>query len=92
MFTVKLCSDLSGWFASLSDDLADYPGVTVHSEQVFETHDHALRALDLTQVLAQRLADSPVAPPRFGVSPFAAAGNRARTPAFVGRRSAVHTF
>ena len=59
MITVKLCNDLTGWFATLSDDLAEYPGVTVHSEQAFETSAQALRALDLTQVLAQRLGGSP---------------------------------
>ena len=26
MFTIKLCNDLTGWFASLSDDVAEYPG------------------------------------------------------------------
>ena len=59
MITVKLCNDLTGWFATLSDDAAEYPGVTVHSEQAFETSAQALRALDLTQVLAQRLGGNP---------------------------------
>ncbi len=57
--TVKLCNDLTGWFATLSDDVAEYPGVTVHSEHGFETSAEALRALDLTQVLAHRLGGSP---------------------------------
>jgi hypothetical protein len=92
VFTVRLCNDLTGWFASLSDDVAEYPGVTVQSEQGFETHDEAFQALDLTQVLAQRLTGSAGTSTRVQASPFAPDRNRASAPAFVGRRTAVRSL
>jgi hypothetical protein len=88
IFKVKLCNDLTGWFASLSDDVAEYPGVTVHSEQGFSTSDEALRALDLTQVLAQRLGGDSGAATGVPPQPRRAYGREgANAPAFVGQRA-----
>jgi hypothetical protein len=54
-YTVRLCRDLSGWFATLGDDMSDYPGVSVQWETAFESPDRAMSVLDLAQALALRL-------------------------------------
>jgi hypothetical protein len=56
MFTIRLCHDLTGWFATQGDDTLGYPGVRVHGEHAFASAHDAMRALDLTQALAQRLS------------------------------------
>jgi hypothetical protein len=60
MHTVRLCEDLSGWFATMSDDLPHYPGARVHWAAAFEDPDDAMRVLDLAQELAVRMADERV--------------------------------
>jgi hypothetical protein len=55
MYTVRLCRDSTGWFATMSDELADYPGVCTHWEEPFQSPDDAMRGLDLAQSLAYRL-------------------------------------
>jgi len=55
-YTVRLCRDLTGWFASMSDDISGYPGTNVQWESAFDCPDRAMSVLDLTQDLAQRLA------------------------------------
>jgi hypothetical protein len=54
-YTVRLCRDLTGWFASMSDDIAGYPGASVQWESAFECPDRAMSVLDMAQDLAQRL-------------------------------------
>jgi hypothetical protein len=54
-YTVRLCRDLTGWFASMSDDVPGYPGATVQWESAFECHERAMSVLDLAQDLAMRL-------------------------------------
>jgi hypothetical protein len=54
-YTVRLCRDLTGWFASMSDDISGYPGTTVQWESAFDCPDRAMSVLDLTEDLAQRL-------------------------------------
>jgi hypothetical protein len=53
--TIRICKDLTGWFASMGDDATGYPGVSVHWEQAFRSPEDAMGALDLAQALAQRL-------------------------------------
>jgi len=59
--TVRLCRDLTGWYATLSDDRPAYPGARVHWAAAFENPNHAMAVLDLAQALAFRLAEERVA-------------------------------
>jgi hypothetical protein len=54
-YTVRLCRDLTGWFASMSDDVAGYPGSSVQWESAFDCPDRAMSVLEVAQDLAQRL-------------------------------------
>lgn len=54
-YTVRLCRDLSGWFATLCDDLLGYPGATVQWQMAVESPEQAMSVLDVAQTLAQRL-------------------------------------
>lgn len=56
-YTVRLCQDLGGWFATMSGDLPLYPGVRVHWAAGFENHDPAMAVLESAQALAHRLAE-----------------------------------
>jgi hypothetical protein len=64
MFTIRLCHDLTGWFATQGDDVLGYPGVCVHCEHALPTAGDAMLALDMTKVLAQRLSGE-ACPPAF---------------------------
>ena len=59
MHTVRLCRDLTGWFATMSPDVPKYPGVRVGWAAAFESAEHAMRVLELAQALAHRLGDQP---------------------------------
>jgi hypothetical protein len=61
-FTVRLCRDLTGWFATLGDDVIGYPGASVHWETAFENPSHPMSVLDLAETLAQRLVDDRSSP------------------------------
>lgn len=47
MHTIRLCRDLTGWFATMSADVPSYPGVRVHWAAAFESQGQAMRVLDL---------------------------------------------
>ena len=53
--TVRICKDLTGWFATIGDDTPGYPGVRVHWEQTFLSPDDAMRILELAEALAHEL-------------------------------------
>jgi hypothetical protein len=54
-YTVRLCRDLTGWFASMSDDVDGYPGASIQWESAFDCPDRAMSVLEVAQDLAQRL-------------------------------------
>ena len=55
-YSVRLCRDLTGWFATMGGDAPPcYPGVRFHWEADVTTAGDAIRVLDLAQALAKRL-------------------------------------
>jgi hypothetical protein len=69
-YTVRLCRDLAGWFASMSDDIAGYPGAIVQWESAFDCPDRAMSVLEVAQDLAQRLVGGAL--PAWGREPGSA--------------------
>jgi hypothetical protein len=55
MYTVRICRDVTGWFATMNEDLDGYPGVSTHWEELFATSDEAMQGLDRARALAHRL-------------------------------------
>jgi hypothetical protein len=86
--TVRLCRDLTGWFATLGDDVVEYPGASVHWETAFESPAHAMSVLDLAETLAQRLADDRSSP-REEASRAEASETRPPRPLLLSAASAV---